>query len=163
MTAKTISVVKNGLHGTVNIPGDKSVSHRSIMFGAMNEPGKTVHITNFLESADCLSTVGVMRALGAKVEKLSEGEMVVTGVGLNGLKEPSTVLDAGNSGTTLRLMMGVLAGRPFLATFVGDDSLSRRPMGRVIAPLSKMGAQIVGREKNSRLPITVLPGDEGES
>lgn len=162
MTAKTISVVKNGLHGTVNIPGDKSVSHRSIMFGAMNEPGKTVHITNFLESADCLSTVGVMRALGAKVEKLSEGEMVVTGVGLNGLKEPSTVLDAGNSGTTLRLMMGVLAGRPFLATFVGDDSLSRRPMGRVIAPLSKMGAQIVGREKNSRLPITVLPGDEGE-
>lgn len=72
---------------------------------------------------------------------------MVTGVGLNGLKEPSTVLDAGNSGTTLRLMMGMLAGRPFLSTFSGDASLSRRPMGRVIAPLSKMGARIVGREK----------------
>lgn len=162
MTAKMISVVKNGLHGTVKIPGDKSVSHRSIMFGAMNESGKTVHITNFLESADCLSTVGVMRSLGTKVEKLSDGEMMVTGVGLNGLKEPSTVLDAGNSGTTLRLMMGMLAGRPFLSTFAGDASLSRRPMGRVIVPLSKMGARIVGREKNSRLPITVLPCDNGE-
>lgn len=147
MTAKMISVVKNGLHGTVKIPGDKSVSHRSIMFGAMNESGKTVHITNFLESEDCLSTVGVMRSLGTKVEKLSDREMMVTGVGLNGLKEPSTVLDAGNSGTTLRLMMGMLAGRPFLSTFSGDASLSRRPMGRVIAPLSKMGARIVGREK----------------
>lgn len=162
MTAKKIPVVKNGLHGTVKIPGDKSVSHRSIMFGALNEPGKTVHVTNFLESADCLSTAGVMRSLGAKIEKIADGEMMVTGVGLNGLKEPSAVLDAGNSGTTLRLMMGILAGRGFLSTFVGDASLSRRPMGRVIKPLSRMGAKIVGREKNSRLPITVLPADDGE-
>jgi len=127
------------------------------MFSALgNTP---VHITNFLPSADCLSTVGVMRALGAKVDILSDTELVVEGNGLHGLKEPATILDAGNSGTTLRLMMGMLAPQKFVSVFTGDASLHKRPMGRVIKPLSQMGAHIVGRADNTKLPITIIPVD----
>lgn len=143
------------LQGEITIPGDKSVSHRSVMLAALGE--KPVHITNFLPSADCLSTVGVMRALGADVTFHSDTELTVCGNGLHGLKEPATILDAGNSGTTLRLMMGILAPRDFLSTFTGDGSLHKRPMGRVINPLTQMGANIVGREGNKKLPITIIP------
>ena len=123
------------------------------MFSAL---GSTpVHITNFLHAADCLSTAACMRALGAEVEELGETELLVRGHGLHGLKEPARVLDAGNSGTTLRLLMGLLAPQPFLATFTGDASLSRRPMGRVVKPLRMMGAEIVGRAGNTLLPLTV--------
>jgi 3-phosphoshikimate 1-carboxyvinyltransferase len=101
-----------------------------------------------------------MEALGAKVEFISDTELIVTGNGLHGLKEPATILDAGNSGTTLRLLMGILAAQPFLSTFTGDASLHKRPMGRVMKPLSKMGAQIYGRENNAKLPITVVPAKE---
>ena len=141
---KTIAKARQGLRGTIEIPGDKSISHRSVMFSAL---GSTpVHITNFLHAQDCLSTAACMKALGASVEFESETSLVVCGHGLHGLREASTIIDAGNSGTTLRLMMGILAPQPFLTTFTGDASLHKRPMGRVIKPLSAMGAKIYGRE-----------------
>ncbi|WP_443868536.1 3-phosphoshikimate 1-carboxyvinyltransferase, partial [Mitsuokella multacida] len=144
---KTIAKARQGLHGTIEIPGDKSISHRSVMFSAL---GSTpVHITNFLHAQDCLSTAACMKALGASVEFESETALTVCGHGLHGLKEASTIIDAGNSGTTLRLMMGILAPQPFLTTFTGDASLHKRPMGRVIKPLSAMGAKIYGRENNT--------------
>ena len=155
---KTIAPVRHGWQGEVEIPGDKSISHRSVMFAGLGDT--PVHIRNFLHAADCLSTVGVMRALGVDVEFLNENELIVTGKGLHGLTEPTTVLDAGNSGTTLRLMMGLLAPQPFLSTFCGDASLTRRPMGRVLRPLSQMGARIYGRSGNNNLPLTIVPTAE---
>ena len=155
---KTIAAATHGWQGTIDIPGDKSISHRSVMFAGLgNTP---VHIKNFLHAADCLSTVGVMRALGVNVEFLNEKELIVTGRGLHGLSEPLTVLDAGNSGTTLRLMMGLLSPQPFLSVFSGDASLTRRPMGRVLRPLSTMGARIYGRNENNNLPLTIVPAEK---
>ena len=155
---RTIEPARHGWQGTIDIPGDKSISHRSVMFAGLGDT--PVHIRNFLHAADCLSTVGVMRALGVKVEFLNENELIVTGNGFHGLTEPLTVLDAGNSGTTLRLMMGLLAPQPFLSVFSGDASLSRRPMGRVRLPLAEMGAQIFGRSGNNNLPLTIVPRGE---
>ena len=155
---KTIEPARHGWQGTIDVPGDKSISHRSVMFAGLgNTP---VHIRNFLHAADCLSTVGVMRALGTAIEFLNENELIVTGKGLYGLSEPMTVLNAGNSGTTLRLMMGLLAPQPFLSVFSGDASLTRRPMGRVLLPLSEMGARIYGRNVNNNLPLTIVPTGE---
>lgn len=154
---KKILPLNHGLRGTIEIPGDKSISHRSIILSSLgNTP---VEVTNFLEGADCLSTVACMKALGAKIEQSGE-KILVTGNGLRGLREPENILDAGNSGTTLRLLMGLLAPQKFLATFTGDDSLRRRPMARVIKPLSEMGASIVGRNENKNLPITILPAEK---
>lgn len=155
---KTIQPIKKGLSGEILIPGDKSVSHRSVMFSGLCD--SEVKITNFLHAADCMSTVNCMRSLGVSVKELDENTLVVKGNGLHGLKEPDGIIDAGNSGTTLRLMMGILSGQKFLTTFTGDASLSRRPMGRVINPLSQMGANIVGRQNNKYLPITVIPPQE---
>ncbi len=155
---KKIQRIKKGIHGKIVIPGDKSVSHRSVMFAGLCDT--PVKITNFLHAADCMSTVNCMRALGVKVDEIDENTLVVEGNGFHGLKEPQQIIDAGNSGTTLRLMMGILAGQKFLSTFTGDASLSRRPMGRVINPLTKMGAKIVGRDNNKLLPITVIPTEE---
>lgn len=152
---KAIQPIKKGLSGEILIPGDKSVSHRSVMFSGLCD--REVKITNFLHAADCMSTVNCMRALGVSVKELDENTLIVKGNGLDGLKEPAGIIDAGNSGTTLRLMMGILSGQKFLTTFTGDASLSRRPMGRVINPLSQMGANIVGRQNNKYLPITVIP------
>nr|WP_231482951.1 3-phosphoshikimate 1-carboxyvinyltransferase [Anaerovibrio lipolyticus] len=157
MGNRVINKALKALRGEIIIPGDKSVSHRSVMFSALGDT--PVHITNFLPSADCLSTVGVMRALGAKVDIISDTELIVKGNGLHGLQEPATILDAGNSGTTLRLMMGMLAPQKFVSVFTGDSSLHKRPMGRVIKPLSQMGAHIVGRADNTKLPITIVPVD----
>lgn len=153
-----INKARQGLHGEIVIPGDKSISHRSVMFSALGDT--PVRIKNFLHAQDCLSTAACMEALGAKVEFISDTELIVTGNGLHGLQEPATILDAGNSGTTLRLLMGILAAQPFLSTFTGDASLHKRPMGRVIRPLAQMGAQIYGRENNGKLPITVVPARE---
>lgn len=150
-----IEKARQGLQGEIVIPGDKSISHRSVMFSALGDT--PVRIKNFLHAQDCMSTAACMEMLGAKVEFISDTELIVTGNGLHGLKEPATILDAGNSGTTLRLLMGILAAQPFLSTFTGDASLHKRPMGRVIKPLSLMGAQIYGRENNAKLPITVVP------
>lgn len=152
---KTIEPARHGWQGMIDIPGDKSISHRSVMFAGLGDT--PVHIKNFLHAADCLSTVGVMRSLGTAIEFLNENELIVTGKGLHGLSEPMNVLDAGNSGTTLRLMMGVLAPQSFLSAFSGDASLTRRPMRRVLLPLSEMGARIYGRNANNNLPLVVVP------
>ncbi|MEG6585690.1 3-phosphoshikimate 1-carboxyvinyltransferase [Dendrosporobacter sp. 1207_IL3150] len=148
---------KTGLKGTINIPGDKSISHRSVMFSSLAK--SPVRIKNFLYAQDCLSTVSCMRALGAKIENDNE-DLLVQGQGLNGLQEPEDILDAGNSGTTLRLLMGILAAQPFYSAFTGDASLRKRPMGRVITPLTKMGAKITARRQSRFLPLSIAPVDK---
>ncbi len=154
---KEISRVAGGLRGELEIPGDKSVSHRSVMMAGLCDT--PVHITNFLHAADCLSTAAAMEALGVSVRWEDDTTLDVTGRGFDGLVEPEGILDAGDSGTMLRLMMGLLAPQPFLSTFTGDAALYRRPMGRVIEPLSRMGAQIAGRAGGKYLPITILPAE----
>src|SRR5262249_1357608 len=124
--------------GTLRVPGDKSISHRSLMFAALAE-GES-RITGILQSADVHSTAGVLRALGASIPELST-DFIVRGRGIKSLQQPSIDLDCGNSGTTTRLMAGIVAGLPIAATFVGDQSLSRRPMRRVAKPLEAMGAR----------------------
>ena len=126
------------LRGRMRVPGDKSISHRSIMLGAL-AVGET-RVTGLLEGEDVLATAAAMRAMGATVERTGDGEWRVHGVGVGALLQPQGALDMGNSGTSTRLLMGLVASHPISATFVGDASLSKRPMGRVIEPLSLMGA-----------------------
>ncbi len=150
------------LRGEIIAPGDKSVSHRAIMFNALSNTG-TARITNFSPGADCTSTVEIMRALGVEISreagKPGIGDSLnVKGVGLNGLQEPSSILDAGNSGTTTRLMSGILAGRDIMTILTGDDSLSSRPMGRVVKPLTQMGARISGRSNDTLAPLVFHGG-----
>lgn len=135
-------VVRPGgaLAGRIRVPGDKSISHRAMMFGALAE-GET-EVEGFLEGADCLATMAAFRALGVRIDVLGPGHVRVYGVGLHGLKAPQGALDLGNSGTAMRLMTGVLAGQPFDSKLVGDTSLSSRPMRRVTEPLAQMGAHI---------------------
>jgi len=140
------------LRGTIRVPGDKSISHRSIMLGAL-AVGET-RVTGLLEGEDVLSTAAAMRAMGASVERIGDGEWSVHGVGVGALLQPQTPLDMGNSGTSTRLLMGLVASHPINATFIGDASLSKRPMGRVIDPLSQMGAAFEASE-GGRLPLTV--------
>ena len=148
-----IQPLNHGLRGKIEIPGDKSISHRAVMLAGL---GSTpVEIENFLMGADCLSTIECMRAMGVNIRELGD-KIFVKGKGMHGLREPENVLDAGNSGTTLRLLLGLTAPQNFVATFTGDDSLRKRPMARVIKPLAEMGAQIFGRNDNQNLPITVL-------
>ncbi len=154
---KRIKKMNHGLKGEIKIPGDKSISHRAIMISSLAD--SEVEIKNFLKGADCLSTIGCMREMGVSVEESNE-KILIRGNGLNGLIEPKNILDAGNSGTTLRLLMGLLSAQNFLTTFTGDDSLRKRPMGRVITPLSKMGAKIFGRNQNKNLPITIVPTEK---
>ena len=153
MTMQKTIRPSGALTGTVAVPGDKSLSHRSVMLAGLSQT--PVEIMHFLPSEDCLSTVDCMRALGVKAERISEERLLVQGQGLFGLKEPDNVLDAGNSGTTLRLLCGLLAGQPFFSVLTGDDSLRRRPMARVIAPLSQMGGRIIGREKSRCAPVAI--------
>ena len=155
---KEILPVVGGLRGEIEIPGDKSVSHRSVMLAGLCDT--PVHITNFLCAADCLSTAAAMEALGVSIRWSNETTLDVQGNGFDGVNEPQAILDAGDSGTMLRLMMGLLAPQPFLSTFTGDAALYRRPMGRVIVPLSQMGARIAGRAGGKYLPITVLPAEK---
>lgn len=143
----------SGVRGEIEIPGDKSISHRAIMLSSLGD--KPVEVTNFLPGADCLSTIDCMKKLGAKIDPSAE-KILVTGNGLHGLREPAYILDAGNSGTTLRLLLGLTAPQNFFVTFTGDGSLRQRPMARVIKPLAEMGAAIVGRNDNKNLPISVL-------
>lgn len=140
------------LKGRIRVPGDKSISHRSIMLGAL-AVGET-RVSGLLEGEDVLATAAAMRAMGASVERLGEGEWSVHGVGVGALLQPTAPLDMGNSGTSTRLLMGLVASHPISATFVGDASLSKRPMGRVIDPLSLMGAAFESTE-GGRLPLTV--------
>jgi len=129
--------------GTLRLPGDKSISHRYAMLAAIAQ-GST-RIRNYSDGADCQSTLGAVSALGAQVDR-RDGEIVVHGRGLEGLEAPDTGLDAGNSGSTIRMLSGILAAQKFSSRIYGDESLSRRPMERIIRPLSEMGASIRARE-----------------
>ncbi|TVP89340.1 MAG: 3-phosphoshikimate 1-carboxyvinyltransferase [Thioalkalivibrio sp.] len=152
----TFSVEPGGsLHGDLRVPGDKSISHRSIMFGALAE-GRT-RVSGFLDGEDCLATLAAFQAMGVPIEQPERQTVVIDGVGLNGLRKPPAPLDMGNSGTAMRLMCGVLAGQPFDSVLIGDASLSRRPMRRVTGPLAEMGARIDTGE-NGTPPLHVHGG-----
>ncbi|AWK87719.1 3-phosphoshikimate 1-carboxyvinyltransferase [Azospirillum thermophilum] len=144
------------LTGTLRVPGDKSISHRSLMFGAI-AVGETV-IHGLLEGEDVLHTAAAMRLLGATAERDAAGVWRVRGVGLGGLAEPAQVLDMGNSGTAARLLIGLVASHPITCVFTGDASLNKRPMARVTTPLEQMGARFVSRS-GGRLPLTVIGSD----
>lgn len=140
------------LKGTVNIPGDKSISHRAIMLGSLSQ-GRT-EISNFLEGADCLSTIGCFREMGIEIER--DGSLVtVHGKGLHGLTSPKRTLDAGNSGTTTRLISGILSGSDIDCTLTGDASIRKRPMGRILEPLHRMGADISSVNNNDCAPLSI--------
>ncbi len=140
------------LHGEVTIPGDKSISHRTVMFGSLAEG--TTEVTGFLRGADCLSTIDCFRRLGISIE--DKGELIlIHGKGLHGLSAPSVILDAGNSGTTTRLISGILSGQNFETTLTGDASIQKRPMGRIIEPLSQMGASITSLSGNGCAPLRI--------
>jgi 3-phosphoshikimate 1-carboxyvinyltransferase len=141
--------------GEINLPGDKSVSHRAVMFSAMAK-GKSV-VKNYLNSEDVNSTINCFRNLGCKIEQ-TDSELIIYGKGYKGFSEPSTFLDAGNSGTTTRLISGILAAQNFKTTIIGDASLSKRPMKRVVEPLKFMGAKIEP-SKQGTLPITIYPSN----
>lgn len=139
--------------GTVRVPGDKSISHRSVMLGSLAE-GVT-EVTGFLDGQDCLCTMTAFRAMGVRIERLSDTSLRVHGVGLHGLKAPGRQLDLGNSGTSMRLMSGLMSAQKFETTLIGDASLSRRPMKRVIDPLAKMGARI--DSSDGMAPLRIRP------
>ena len=146
-------IQKHGpLRGELAVPGDKSISHRSVMFGALSE-GIT-EAENFLTGADCLSTISCFRQMGISVEQ-NGTSVVVHGKGLHGLTRPSGIIDAGNSGTTVRLLSGILAGQPFDSMITGDASIQKRPMKRVMTPLSQMGASITSVHENGCAPLQI--------
>ena len=140
------------LKGRIAIPGDKSISHRALMLSALAVG--TSRVTGLLEGHDVLATAAAMRAMGASIERTGDGEWVIDGVGVGGLLQPREALDMGNSGTSTRLLMGLVSSHPITTTFTGDASLSGRPMGRVIDPLSQMGADITA-SPGGRLPLMV--------
>ena len=141
------------LKGTLSIPGDKSISHRSIMFGSIAKGTTKIH--NFLMGDDCLSTIECFRKLGIDIE-MHNDHILVHGKGLHGLKPAAEILDCGNSGTTTRLISGILAGQPFTSTLTGDASIQKRPMKRIIEPLRQMHAAIEGKDDNF-CPLTISP------
>lgn len=138
--------------GEARVPGDKSISHRSIMLGALAEG--TTRVSGFLEGEDALATVAAFRAMGVRIEGPEDGEVEISGVGLKGLRAPAHALDVGNSGTTIRLLSGLLAGQDFDVELTGDVSLQKRPMGRVMEPLARMGAKIEGSDGRPPLKIS---------
>mgnify|MGYP004510797161 FL=1 len=142
----------NHCTGEVTIPGDKSISHRAVMFGSLAEG--TTEVTNFLQGADCLSTIDCFRKMGIAIDNTPE-RILIHGKGLHGLNAPATVLDAGNSGTTTRLISGILAAQPFETTLTGDASIQKRPMRRIMEPLSMMGAKITSVKGNDCAPLQI--------
>lgn len=146
------------LKGEITVPGDKSISHRSVMFGALAK-GIT-EIDGFLDGEDCNSTIDAFRAMGVKIEK-NETRIKVYGNGLYGLKAPTAPLNCGNSGTTTRLISGILSGQSFESKLIGDDSLQSRPMKRIMEPLSKMGADISSEKGNDCVPLLIRPSENG--
>lgn len=154
MNVKTIYPV-SGLKGEVTIPGDKSISHRAIMFGSISLG--TTEITHFLNGADCRSTIDCFRKMGIQITEEKQ-KIFVHGKGLYGLEAPNEILHVGNSGTTTRLISGILAGQSFSSILSGDDSLNSRPMGRIMTPLNQMGAHITSMEGNGCAPLSITPG-----
>jgi len=145
-----------GLHGEITLPGDKSISHRSVLLSAIAE-GDT-HISGFLTGEDTQNTAKAMQALGIEIEGLGTDSLVVHGKGLDGLAEPSSVLDLGNSGTGMRLLAGLLAGQDFFSVLTGDRFLRKRPMARIVEPLRRMGAKIDGRSGGKLAPLAIRGG-----
>ena len=154
MSVRTIAPTR-GLKGEVTIPGDKSISHRSIMLGSIALG--TTEITHFLEGADCLSTIDCFRKMGVEIER-KPSSILVHGKGLSGLTAPASTLNVGNSGTTTRLISGILSGQNFATTLSGDDSLNSRPMKRIMTPLNTMGAHIRSLNDNGCAPLHIRPG-----
>ncbi|MFC1778756.1 3-phosphoshikimate 1-carboxyvinyltransferase [Thermodesulfobacteriota bacterium] len=152
---RTVAPIKT-LRGEVSVPGDKSISHRSIMFGSLAEG--TTRVSGFLMGEDNLSTWKAFESMGVTISQTGIDALEIKGVGLNGLKEPGDVLDCGNSGTTMRLMSGLLAGQNFFSVLTGDKYLRKRPMKRVVTPLAAMGAQIWGRDGGERAPLAIQGG-----
>lgn len=152
MSVKTLLTNRTSLEGQVKVPGDKSISHRAVMFGSLAD-GIT-RIENFLPGEDCLSTISCFRQLGVEIVRKGS-DVTVIGKGTSGLSKPEATLYVGNSGTTIRLMMGILSGLSFSSTLEGDESIARRPMTRVTLPLAKMGARITGRNNGEFTPLTV--------
>ena len=140
------------LRGELTVPGDKSISHRAVMFGSLAQG--TTRITHFLEGADCLSTISCFRKMGVDIER-NASEILVHGKGLHGLSAPSEILDVGNSGTTTRLISGILAGQSFTSELNGDASIQSRPMKRIMTPLQSMGADIVSIKGNGCAPVRI--------
>ena len=150
--------IPNGkLTGTLRVPGDKSMSHRSIMLGSLAEG--TTHVSGFLTGEDCIATMNAFRAMGVEIEGPEDKKVTIHGVGMRGLKAPAADLDMGNSGTAMRLMTGLLAGQKFDSTLIGDKSLSTRPMNRITKPLAMMGAEI-DTEEGGRPPLRIKGGSE---
>lgn len=147
---------KSNLKGEITAPGDKSISHRSVMIGSIAK-GIT-EINGFLHGEDCIATINAFRKMGVDIQETGDGKVIVYGVGLDGLKEPDDILDMGNSGTSMRLISGILAGQPFYSVLTGDSSLRSRPMKRVADPLRLMGAKIYGRSGDFA-PLTILGGN----
>jgi 3-phosphoshikimate 1-carboxyvinyltransferase len=147
------------LSGTVRVPGDKSISHRAVMLGALADG--TTRVTRFLDGEDCLCTMKAFQAMGVRIEQRDATTLEVHGVGLQGLKAPAGELDLGNSGTSMRLMAGLMSGQRFPTTLVGDESLSRRPMKRIIEPLAQMGARIEAQDGHAPLRISPAAGLKG--
>lgn len=154
MSVRTIAPTR-GLKGEVTIPGDKSISHRSIMLGSIALG--TTEITHFLEGADCLSTIDCFRKMGVEIER-KPSSILIHGKGLRGLNAPASTLNVGNSGTTTRLISGILSGQNFATTLSGDDSLNSRPMKRIMTPLNTMGAHIRSLNDNGCAPLHIRPG-----
>ena len=140
------------MKGEVTIPGDKSISHRAVMFGSLADG--TTEVTNFLQGADCLSTIDAFRKMGIEIENTQE-KILIHGRGLHGLKAPSSILDMGNSGTTTRLISGILAGQAFESTLTGDASIQKRTMRRIMEPLSMMGGSIISINGNDCAPLRI--------
>jgi len=146
----------NGIRGDINVPPDKSISHRAVMFGAIAEG--TMNISNFLDAEDCLRTINAFRSLGIKIE-LKGDKVIVNGKGLKGLTAPIDPIYLGNSGTSMRVIPGILAGQNFSSELTGDESLSKRPMKRIIDPLKMMGVDI--ETADGGLPPLVINGKGG--
>lgn len=144
----------NILQGEITVPGDKSISHRAVMFGAL--ANGTTRVTHFLQGADCLSTISCFQMMGIQIEN-TQDEILIYGKGLHGLTKPHETLYTGNSGTTTRLISGILSGQNFPVTLTGDASICKRPMKRIIEPLSMMGADIKSRSGNACTPLIIQP------
>lgn len=150
-----MQIVPSGpLRGELSVPGDKSMTHRAIILGSLADG--TTEITGALRSDDCRCTAKALASMGAVIEEIGDSQLRIQGCGLNGLKEPEEVLDAGNSGTTIRLLAGVLAAQPFFSVLTGDQYLRKRPMARVLAPLRLMGSTMLGRQGGNFPPLAIM-------
>ncbi|MBW2451557.1 MAG: 3-phosphoshikimate 1-carboxyvinyltransferase, partial [Deltaproteobacteria bacterium] len=154
-TSQKVSPART-LLGTFEVPGDKSISHRSIMLGSLADG--TTRVNGFLMGDDNLSTVCAFQKMGVTIQQTGATQLEINGCGLDGLSEPEDILDCGNSGTTMRLISGLLSGQRFFSVLTGDQYLRRRPMKRIVEPLTRMGAQIWGRDNGDRAPLAIHGG-----